>query len=276
MLFIMRDKRGFTLIETLMVVSLIGILASLSILPVGDTLDQSKYELTLNQMKQIRNALVGELNSTSTKSRFGYLGDVGGLPSAAEGLKALWEQTSGISSWQMTPEFRIGSGWNGPYLFDQGISGVDYTKDAWGNSYLYDPDSDPATLTSYGADLAAGGSGLNSDITLTIPKNRQSYSVHGLILDNGDPWSGSLEVEINLPDPTTGDIVSKSSTIVSGDQGAFLFDKITPGIRSLTFYLPTKNAPTVTYGPYIITVDQPHTLVIYGTAGHQLDLSAAP
>lgn len=259
-----------------MVVSLIGILATLSLFPVGETLDQSKYELTLNQMKQIRNALVGEMNSTSVKSRFGYLGDVGGIPSAAEGLSALWAQPSGISTWQMTPGFRIGSGWNGPYLFDQGVSGVDYSKDAWGTAYVYDPDSDPATLTSYGADLVAGGSGLNSDITLTIPQNRQWYSVHGLILDNGNPWSGSLEVEINLPDPTTGDVISKSSTIVSGDDGAFLFEKIPPGIRSLTLYLPTKNSPTVTYGPYIITVDQPHTLVIYGTADHQLDLSAAP
>ncbi len=272
----MRDKTGFTLIETLMVISLIGILAALSMIPIGDTLDQKKYDITVNQMNLIRSALLGEMSANPAKSRFGFLGDLGALPTSVQGLKALWEIPADIESWKLSPEFRTGSGWSGPYLTDQGTGGVDYTKDAWGNPYLYDPDSDPATLTSYGADQAAGGTGLNSDITLTIPKARQQYTLHGLILKSGGQWSGSLDVELNVPDPTTGTLATRDTTISSGDQGAFVFNKVPPGVRSLTLYLPSKAHPGVTYGPYIVTVDQPHTLVIYGTAEHPLDLSAAP
>ncbi len=276
MLALMRGSRGFTLIETLMVVGLIGILATLSLVPIGDSLDQAKYDRTLAQMMTIRGALLGEKLSSSTKVSFGYLGDLGSIPTTAHGLSALWQQPNDLNAWKITPEFRMGTGWNGPYLFDQGAGGVDYSKDAWGNSYVYDPDSDPATLTSYGADQAAGGFGLNSDITLTIPLLRQKYNLHGLILDQGNPWSGSLEVELNLPDPATGDVGTKSYTIESSDAGAFLFEKVPPGIRSVTLFLPTKTAASVTYGPYLVTVDQPHTLLLLGTAAHPLDLSAAP
>ena len=275
--FFMLGRQGFTLIEILMVMALIGILATLSLIPLNDSLDQAKFDQTLNQMKQIRSALVGEmLNSNSTKLRFGYLGDLGKLPTTAQGLTALWEQPSGFDPWESDAPSRIGSGWNGPYLMDQGVAGVDYAKDAWSTPYVYDPDSDPVTLISRGADRGVGGTGINADITLTLPLNRLNYTVHGVMLDHGNPWSGSCDVEINYPHPDTGKITSKSYTIQSTDSGAFAFDHIPPGVRSITFFLPSKSSPVVTYGPYIITVDQPHTLVKFGTADHPLDLTSAP
>jgi len=272
----MRDERGFTLIELLMVLGLLGILATFSLLPVGDTLDQAKFDSTVNQMRRIRNALIGEMNSPGSKSHFGYIGDMGALPTVTQGLTALWSIPDGYDPWGLKDEARIGVGWNGPYLGDQGVAGVDYSKDAWGTSYVYDPSADPITLTSYGADRASGGTGLNADITLTIPFNRIQYSVHGVILKSGNPWSGSLEVEIHYPDPDSSSVISRSIVIGSGDSGAFRFDKIPPGIRSITLYLPDKSTSTVVYGPYIVSVDQPNTLVKFGTAEHPLDLSAAP
>ncbi|MBU6152773.1 MAG: type II secretion system protein GspG [Bdellovibrionales bacterium] len=271
----MRNTRGFTLIEALMVVSLVGILAAISLVPTRDSLDQARYDETLNHMKQIRTALVGEMSAISTKSRFGYLGDIGALPTITQGLAALLETPTGISSWRTYTQFRINSGWNGPYLFDHFSGEADPSRDAWGTAYVYDPDSDPATVISLGADRATGGTDLNSDITLTIPVNRQQYFVNGLVLDHGNPWSGSLEVEINSPDPASGEIGSRSYTILREDQGAFQFNRVPPGIRSLTFFLPSKASARVTYGPYIITVDQPHTLAVFGTADHPLDLRAA-
>jgi type II secretion system protein G len=272
----MNDRRGFTLTETMMVLSLIGILVALSTLPIGDSIDQAKYDRTLDRMKRIRAALIGEPQSPSKRSSFGYVGDVGSLPSLTQGLSALWSKPSEIIAWQTHSSQRSWTGWNGPYLIDQGLMGVDYSNDAWETPFEYNPDSDPATLISYGANRLPGGSELDADITLVIPKNRIQYSVHGLLLDKGDPYSGSLEVEINIPDPDTGGLTSKVYSMVPGDLGAFLFEKIPPGVRSLFFHLPTKASPSITYGPYIITVDHPHTLFVYGTAAAPLDLSAAP
>lgn len=276
MLIPMRNQRGLTLIEILMALALIGILAALSSMPIGDTLEQAKWDSTLEEMKQIRAALIGETHSTLSRSKFGFLGDMGTLPSSIQGLTPLWIQPAGFNAWTESPAYRIGSGWSGPYLLGQGVSETDYAKDAWETNYVYDADSNPITLTSLGADRVAGGTGLDADLILTIPLNRVSYSVHGVMLNNGTPWTGSCEVEIHYPDPSTAAIKSDLYTIVSGDAGAFTFSNIPPGVRSLSFYLPTKAAPTVTYGPYIISVDQPHTQVIYGTAEHPLDLSAAP
>ena len=88
------------------------------------------------------------------RKTFGYWGDVGSLPTLAQGLSALWSNP-GLPAWNMNASSRIGTGWNGKYL-NQAYLGADYSKDAWGRPYLYDPTAIPPTLASFGRNVDSG------------------------------------------------------------------------------------------------------------------------
>jgi general secretion pathway protein G len=270
----MSRKSGFTLIELLMVIAVVAALAVLSITSISGNQDEGRYQTTLGELQEIRNALIGASPPPggSSKSEFGYLGDVGGLPHDADGLAALWAIPGSLNSWSQDPEARIGSGWNGPYLRGQGILGTDYSKDGWGRDFLVHFDADPPYVQSLGADGKAGGSGLDSDLTLSLPSTLIFSTLHGLIQDKGANWSGDIEIEVNYPDRETGKLIQKSVKLSSGDQGAFQFDQVPQGIRSICLYLPSKAGALLTHGPFIERIHHPHSLVVYGTAANPLKL----
>ena len=107
---------GFTLVEVLMTILLISILTVLSISEVQDTVEEDYFESTLQEMKEIRKALIGDVEKTQggKRSDFGYLGDVGSLPSAAQGIAALLTNTVGVSAVSVNTTYRVGTGWNRP------------------------------------------------------------------------------------------------------------------------------------------------------------------
>jgi prepilin-type N-terminal cleavage/methylation domain-containing protein len=193
------------------------------------------------------------------RKSFGYIGDIGALPTAAQGLAALWSNP-GLPAWSTNLTARIGLGWNGSYL-NQSSLGSDYSKDAWGTPYVYDPTTTPFTLTSYGADRAAGGTGLNSDISINIPTSMTSASIQGVILDKGEQWSGTAQVELNLPDGS-GALQQTIVNVVPANNGAFSFTSVPPGVRSASVYIPSKAAAVTTQGPFIFTVDRANSPAI--------------
>ncbi len=71
--------RGFTMIETLFVIILVGILAVFTISNVGRNDDAIKVEVTRARMEALRIAIVGDEASTDREGKrqnFGYFGDV--------------------------------------------------------------------------------------------------------------------------------------------------------------------------------------------------------
>ena len=190
---------AFTLIEVLMVILLLGIVSTLSIDRLTGTITESQFEETLQEMRMIRNALVGDptIMTGGVRSSFGYLGDLGGIPTAGQGLSALVTNPS-LPAWATNATVRFGYGWNGPYI-NNVDSGNDITKDAWGNAYVYSPAANPPTIVSYGSDGAVGGTGSASDISIQIPINVYRATVYGVILSAGAQWSGAAEVEMNYP-----------------------------------------------------------------------------
>ena len=132
-------KRGYTLLEMLIVLSIIALIAAL----VGPRLfaqfDRSKVTAAHVQAKSLRSALdTMEL-------------DIGRYPTDTEGLDLLVH----------APDAAVAN-WHGPYL-----SGA-LPKDPWGRSYIYQAPKDTSQephIVSYGADGKEGGSGNDSDIS---------------------------------------------------------------------------------------------------------------
>jgi len=139
-------RRGFTLIEILIVVIIIGLLAALVAPRLIDRLSESKEKIARQQIQMISTALDM------------FRADVGRYPTTQEGLEALVKRPETVP-----PQL-----WRGPYLKHGKLP-----KDPWGNPFVYyGPDSDVVKekgydylIISYGADGKPGGTGEAKDIT---------------------------------------------------------------------------------------------------------------
>jgi general secretion pathway protein G len=128
---------GFTLLELLVVLVILGMLAALAGPRVIHYLGGAKTDTAKLQIEEFGSAL--DL----------YRLEVGGYPSTQEGLRALVEAPGGVN------------GWNGPYLKKKTVP-----KDPWGNDYRYESPGQhgPYDISSLGADKVEGGEGENQDI----------------------------------------------------------------------------------------------------------------
>jgi general secretion pathway protein G len=132
-------QAGFTLVEMLVVITIIGLIMGLIGPRVLNYLSESKVKAARIQLQSFVTAL-----------DLFYL-DAGRYPSSAEGLGALVRQTPGVAAW------------NGPYL-----KGGSVPNDPWNHGYVYRSPGEhgPYDIVSYGSDGQEGGSGVASDITL--------------------------------------------------------------------------------------------------------------
>lgn len=132
---------GFTLLEILVVVAIMGVLATLVGPSVFQNVGRSRQTTARNQIAMFASALEN------------YRLDVGAYPTTEQGLQALRTRPT------LPP---IPANWNGPYLLN------DPPADPWGRPYSYrspgqhNPDS--YDLFSLGADGQPGGDKENADI----------------------------------------------------------------------------------------------------------------
>ena len=125
---------GFTLVELLVVLAILGMLAALVGPQVLNQLGGAKSKSAAIQIRDFEQAL--EL----------YKLDVGRFPREGDGLQALVRQPSGAK------------GWNGPYLKKDQVP-----DDPWGNAYEYRVSGSTIEIISLGADGRVGGAGDNFD-----------------------------------------------------------------------------------------------------------------
>ena len=132
---LVRNERGFSLIELLIVMVILGLLASLVGPKMFSKLGMAKQKTAKTQIEMLLTALDG------------YRLDIGTYPSGADGLEAL-VRDPGLENW------------NGPYL-QKGVP-----QDPWGNAYHYEfpGQHGEVDIYSYGLDGQPGGDGENADV----------------------------------------------------------------------------------------------------------------
>ena len=133
-------QAGFTLLEMIVVLVIIGLIMGL----VGPRLfgqaDKAKVQTAETQIKMLRGAL--------QTMRL----DISRWPSEQEGLALLTTRPASAEAVR---------GWAGPYL-DEAVP-----LDPWGKPYQYAPQAageNPFTLYSFGADGKSGGEGQDADV----------------------------------------------------------------------------------------------------------------
>lgn len=132
-----RGDAGFTLVEILVVITIIGLIMGLVGPRVLNYLGESKVKAARIQIESFSSAL-----------DLFYL-DVGRYPATDEGLVALTRAPVGAPTW------------NGPY-----VRGGVIPNDPWGNPYVYRSPGQraPYEIVSYGSDGQTGGTGSAADI----------------------------------------------------------------------------------------------------------------
>ena len=135
----MGPRMGATILEVLIVLSIIALIAAVIGPRVIGYLGTAKSETASLQIKNLGSAV-----------QLFYV-DTGRYPAEAEGLTALVTRPAGEAAW------------NGPYL-----QSAEALTDPWGRDYLYEPPSGDASfaIRSLGRDGAEGGSGEDADLGL--------------------------------------------------------------------------------------------------------------
>jgi general secretion pathway protein G len=114
------NKKAFTLMELMVVIIILGLLASFVLPSLTSKSDEAKVKITCIEMKNIAQAVKM------------YKIDNASYPSTSEGLNILIEKK----------------------YFEDGK----LPKDSWGNSFIYTQGGDGFELTSFGGDKQEGGS----------------------------------------------------------------------------------------------------------------------
>ena len=131
-------QAGFTLVEMLVVLTIIALILGLVGPRVLNYLSESRVKTAKLQIESFGSSL-----------DLFYL-DTGRYPTTSEGLNALVQRPTGIEVW------------NGPY-----VKGGKVPSDPWGNPYQYRSpvESAPYEIVSYGSDGREGGTGTAADIS---------------------------------------------------------------------------------------------------------------
>jgi len=133
-----KDRRtaGFTLIELMIVIAILGLMAYMVAPRLMGVMGKAKPKIAQADIKSLETAL----------DMF-YL-DVGRYPNEEEGLKVLYQRPDNVPNWA------------GPYIKKA-------PKDPWGRDYVYKFPGERGAydITSLGSDGQPGGEGENADVT---------------------------------------------------------------------------------------------------------------
>lgn len=219
----LRTTRGFTLIELVTVIIIVAILATVAVRKMSDSVENARVEHTRREMLALARAIVGNDNlySDGVRTDFGYMGDVGALPTGLDDLVA----NPGLATW------------DGPYMH-RGQTGDDFKRDGWDAAYVF-------------ADTIIRSTGSGSALEQVIAPSLGhlvNNTVHGTLRDAagrppGPIWRDSVSIQLVYPDGSGGHTTVTSPP--SAD-GSFSFSGVPIGRHQLCLILPFSADTTVT------------------------------
>jgi general secretion pathway protein G len=139
-----RSRRGFTMVELMAVLIILGLLAAVVVKNFVGQVDRGRVITTKASLRQLHTAV----------NQFHM--DTGEWPSDAEGLKVLVQQPTNVDISKYQP---------GGY-----IETTEVPRDAWGRDFIYETNPEtgkPFVIKSLGADGQVGGEGYNADLLST-------------------------------------------------------------------------------------------------------------
>jgi len=178
-----RSHSGWTLIELVMVIAIIGILSAIAIRTLTGTLENARFNSTAKEMNEIVFGIVGnpDLITTFGRTDYGYVGDTGELPS---NLDALFTD-NGVC------------GWDGPYVtVDFEENPDDYKLDGWGKPYTFGINA--SNILQVISDSAGTKTIDDTTDLLHNTVQVQLYNSDGVPLDN---LSGDINVQYGCGGP---------------------------------------------------------------------------
>ena len=241
---ISNDKcKGFTLIEVLVVLIIMGFfLAMMPRLFTGHDA-QERFDETRQRMLEIKKALLGSPGAYVNGQRQfgGYIADMGSLPGLnRDGQpESLWNKGS-LIPWEYRKNSKIWMGWRGPYI-EETLDNV--LKDGWGNPFKFikglsaaeDLEDGDMKIKSLGADGKEGGLEYDQDIEFVIRETEYMGAVAGQI-GFGEGNAGNVEVKIFYPSSGI-----ETSEVIEGvdEEGCFRFEKGATGLGEADLNIPS-------------------------------------
>jgi general secretion pathway protein G len=137
-----RTSAGFTMVELMAVLIILGLLATVAVRNFMGQTDRARVTTTKANLKVLHSSILQ------------FKMDTGRYPAEEEGLQALLEEPTDVFGWQP-----------GGYL-----DSTEIPQDAWGNDFIFqlDPESGKAfVIISYGADGEPEGEDYNVDLYST-------------------------------------------------------------------------------------------------------------
>ena len=263
-----QSLQGLTLVELLVVLSILAVLSTVAIRSVSDQAIETRYDANLDQLEAIKEAIIGDGEDFN-----GFVGDVGSIPRTDSDLY-LDKLTKGENCAPygfQTPagdsEIQIACGWRGPYL-DLGFNQLPLT-DGFGHTYtLLKFNGNPVdtaseligTIATLGLSNTVDGTDLFEQDAAIVFQDNSAENVNTTV-----KWFQDIRVEVSRSGENTfniGDILViriygpgvNSNTNIAGiaktvAQNVFTFDAST---QTHDFTFKAVDGSTISYGPKII------------------------
>lgn len=257
-------QAGFTLLEMILVLFLIGLMASATLMLTENVEDQAKFDATKQRIEMMRKAIVGDLSRTLNGGPeiSGFVADMGRLPACVRELlesQYCIDASGALPVWTVDASTALGYGWRGPYIHvlpEQ--NGALRFRDGYGNANASDPqNSGWKEYSVSGAEISVTSDGFS------IADTSDDYSVAPLVVasdwqvNNVNVNFINLNVSNALPTDTSGADVnlriylSGPSHYVMGD------DSINTALT-----IPLAEIPANNHKTYLFNFDSSNVLPI--------------